>query len=363
MGQKKSRYHLRPDGLLETTRTDKRTGKRIHFYGHSDREIDQQIMEFTAIQERGCLFKEVAKEWKDQHFPTLAPNTLRGYRPAYQRAVNEFCDEPIRQIKPQDIKRFITDFSRGGRARKTVTNQLLILNLICGYAVENGDPEYSPCDHVTLPKNLPKTHREAAAPSDEETVKASADIWLLPFLILYTGLRKGEALALTWGDIDLEAEGISVTKSVYHEGNQPRIKQPKTAAGTRRVPILAPLMAELKKLKPGAPDAYLFTGSGRSTPLTERQYNIRWDAWAEKTGVTATAHQLRHSYATTLFECDVAIKDAQDLLGHSTAAMTQDIYTHLRNDRRKSTVNKLNEKLKKATESKPQQEPEPDGEA
>lgn len=361
MAQKKSRYHLRPDGLLEATRTDKRTGKRVHFYGHSDREIDRQIMEFTTIQERGRLFKEVAKEWKDQHFPTLAPNTLRGYRPAYQRAVDEFGDGPIRQIRPQDIKRFIMDFSRGGRARKTVTNQLLIINLICGYAVENGDLEYSPCDHVTLPKNLPKTHREAATPQEEEKVKASANQWLLPIFILYTGLRKGEALALTWGDIDLEAEEISITKSVYHDGDRPCIKRPKTEAGVRRVPILAPLMDELKKLEPGKPDAYLFSDDGGTTPLSNRRYITHWTAWAKATGVAATAHQLRHSYATMLFECGVEVKDAQDLLGHSTAAMTQDVYTHLRENRRKLTAQKLNEKMAKAAESKAQQEPEPGG--
>ena len=71
-----------------------------------------------------------------------------------------------------------------------------------------------------------------------------------------------------------------------------------------------------------------------------------WRDYANKTGVTATAHQLRHSYATMLFECGIDVKDAQDLLGHSTAAMTQDIYTHLREKRKEDTANLLNKKLK-----------------
>lgn len=345
MAKKQSKYHRRPDGLLETTRTDKCTGKRIHFYGHTDREIDDQIMAFSAVAERGRLFKEVAEEWRDLHFPTLAPNTLKGYRPAYRRAVEEFGDDPIRQIRPQDVKRFITDFSRGSRAKKTVTNQLLILSLIFGYAVENGDINYSPCDHVTIPKNLPKGHRDAASPENEATVKASADIWLFPYFILYTGLRKGEALALTWGDIDLERREINVCKSVYHEGDRPYIKEPKTAAGVRIVPLLDPLLEALPT--PGQPEEYVFSDDGLS-PLTNRRYQTLWTAYAKETGITCTAHQLRHSYATILSECKVDVKDAQYLLGHSTIAMTQDVYTHLREARRKKTALSLNERIKAA---------------
>ena len=339
---KKSKYHRRADGLLETTRTDKRTGKRVHFYGHTDREIDDQIMEYATRQERGRLFREVADEWSDLHFPTLAQNTLKGYKPAYKRAVDHFGDEPIRSIRPQDVKAFITDFARGGRAKKTVTNQLLILGLICSYAVESGDIEFSPCDHVAVPKNLPKGHRDAASPDDEAKVKASADIWLFPYLLLYTGLRKGEALALTREDFDFKGKKINVSKSVYHDANQPKIKLPKTEAGIRKVPILDPLLKTMPRRWKG----YLFSMDGGQTPLTEMQYQKLWREYAARTGITCTAHQLRHSYATILFECGIDLKDAQYLLGHSTAAMTQDIYTHLREQRKEETAELLNKKLK-----------------
>lgn len=338
----KTKYHRRADGLLETTRTDKRTGKRVHFYGHTDREIDDQIMEYISCQERGRLFKEVAKEWCDAHFPTLAPNTLKGYKPAYARAVERFGDEPMRKIRPQDVKAFIGAFARGGRAKKTVTTQLQIVSMICSYAVQCGDIDFSPCDHISVPKNLDKTRREAASPEDEVRVKASADVWLLPFLILYTGLRKGEALALTREDFDFKGKTISVSKSVYHESNRPKIKRPKTEAGTRTVPILDPLLKKMPRRWRG----YLFSMDGGETPLTEMEYQKLWREYAKQTGVVATAHQLRHSYATMLFECGIEVKDAQDLLGHATASMTQDIYTHIRDKHRESTANLLNRKLK-----------------
>lgn len=339
----KPKYHLRPDGLMETTRTDPRTGKRIHFYGHSVRDIDAQIMAYTAKQETGVLFQAVAKEWWDAHSATLAPNSLKNYKPAYRRAVDEFGNIPIRQISPRDIKHFIAAFSRGGRARKTVSTQLLVCNLIFSYAVEVGDIEFSPTTHIRVPANLPASHRDAASEEDEAVIKRSADVWLLPTLILYTGLRRGEALALTWGDIDLDSQEIHVTKSLYHEGDRPYIKTPKTASSVRMVPLLRPLRDVLPP--PGDSADYVFSRDGGTSPLTNRQYQTLWAHYVAATGITCTAHQLRHSYATMLHECDIDVKDAQGLLGHSTAAMTMDIYTHVRDSRRQQTIDKLNTRL------------------
>lgn len=331
----------RSDGSIEKTVTDPRTGKRLHFYGHTTSEVNRKILEWTEASSKGRTFREVAEEWHDEHWPTLAPNTLRGYNPAYKRALDEFGSEYVSQIKPRDIKKFITDFSKGDRSRKVVVTQLGILSMVFSHAVEEGDIDFSPCDHISPPKNLKKTHREAASKEDEERIKASASIWLFPTLVLYTGLRKGEALALTYDDIDRDEKVIHVTKSVYHENNKPAIKRPKTEAGTRTVPILKPLEGLLPKRGKG----YLFSEDGGKTPLTEMQYQRRWREYAKETGITCTAHQLRHSFATMLFECGIEVKDAQDLLGHSTAAMTQDIYTHLRNSRRQTTAEKLNAAL------------------
>lgn len=344
---KKAKYYQRPDGLYEAIRIV--NGKRKAFRGHTPAEVEQKMIAYRAEMERGRLFKAVAEEWEAQHFPSLAPNTLRGYRPALRRAIERFGDMPIRTIKAPDIKRFLLEFAGAGQAamaQKTVTTQLLLINLIMSYAAELGEIEYNPCANVTLPKNLKKTRREAGSTEDEQRVKASPGVWLLPYLILYTGLRKGEALALTYGDIDLQNDQIHVTKSVYHEGNQPKIKRPKTEAGNRIVPILAPLKPYLPRNKNKA--LYLFSEDGGVTPLSETQYQKRWKDYAAHTGITCSAHQLRHSFATMLFELGIEVKDAQDLLGHSTAAMTQDIYTHIRDAHRKNTADLINKRLQEA---------------
>lgn len=344
----KKTYYQRSDGLYEAIRVI--NGKRKAFRGRTPREVEQKMIAYQEETERGRTFASIADEWKAVHFPTLAPNTLKGYRPAYARAKEYFGEMPVKQIKAPTVKKFITDFSHSGadqvpRAQKTVTNQLLVLNLIMSYAAELGEIEYNPCINVSIPRGLSKGRRNAASKEDEKKIKESTGLWLFPFLILYTGLRKGEALALTFGDIDRKNKQITVTKSVYHINNKPYLKKPKTEAGIRVVPILSPLLPHLPKNRKKTD--FVFSADGGKTPLTEVQYQNLWDKYVSDTGIQCTAHQLRHSYATMLFECGIDVKDAQDLLGHSTSSMTQDIYTHIRNEHRKMTAVFLDEKLEK----------------
>lgn len=344
MAKRKPKYYIRPDGLHETIRTI--NGKRIAFRGRTDLEVDRKLLAYTEQVETGRPFREVAEEWKSIHFPTLAANTLRGYNAPFHRAVAAFDMTPIRQITTADVRKFIAEFSRGDRASKTVTTQLLILNLIFSYALETGDVDNNPCVNISVPKRLKKGHREAASPEDEAIIKASAHIWLLPYFLLYTGLRKGEALAITYGDIDQKHSVIHVTKSVYYVNRQPYIKKPKTAAGIRTVPLLEPLGKKLPRS--GKKSAYLFSSDGGASPLAEGEYEMAWKHFARQTGIQCTAHQLRHSYATMLFNLDIGVKDAQDILGHSTVAMTQDIYTHIRDSHREQVAQRINQKLLEA---------------
>lgn len=230
---RKPKYYVRPDGLHEAIRVV--NGKRVAFRGSSDAEVERRMIEYRERIAKGRPFSEVAEEWEGIHFPTLAANSLKNYWPALKRAIDEFGDEPIKEIKAPNIKRFINEFAHGGRAWKTVTTQRLILSLVFDYAVTEGEIEYNPCASVKVPKGLAKSFRDAASIEDEERVKKYAKGWLLPYLIIYTGLRKGEALGLTYDDIDRKNLVIWVRRSVYHtDDGKPYTKEPKTEAGERQ---------------------------------------------------------------------------------------------------------------------------------
>ena len=167
------------------------------------------------------------------------------------------------------------------------------------------------------------------------------EVGLLAVFFFYTGLRKGETLALTFGDIDRERARIRVTKSVYFINNTPKLKKPKTAAGIREV-IVPNMLLEL--LPSGEKDEYVF-GESPADLMRQHFFDKAWAHWQKETGLDLTAHQLRHGYATLLHEAGIDVKDAQDLLGHADASTTQNIYTEVSHTRREKTAKILNDYL------------------
>lgn len=343
MAKKKSKYYVRSDGLHEAIRII--NGKRVPFRGRTDSEVEQKMMEYQEKEEQGPLFSEVAEQWKEQHFPTLSPSTANGYISSYNRAKERFNSIPIKDLTPSDVDALLQQMAYQKYARKTVTNELLIINLICRKAVLDGIIRTNPCTAVRVPKGLKYTPREL--PSDEE-LKIVKEGWklpggLLPYFILYTGCRRGEAMALTYKDIDRKKKIIRINKSVCYAGGDPFIKTPKTAAGNREIILLDNLAAVLPL---GIGDALLFPGPDGKI-MRNVTLRHRWDRWRKLTGLTLTPHQLRHGYATMLFEAGISERDAMDLLGHSDINLTRNIYTHIRKTRKEETAVRLNEAAKK----------------
>lgn len=336
--KKKSMYQ-RPDGLFEKVVTI--GGRRVPFRGRTEAEVSRKMLEFREVKEKGRLFGDIAEEWQTEHFPTLSPNTEKGYAPAVKRAVEQFGALRASEIKPGDINAFILSFARRGWAQKTVRTQRLVLNLIFNKAVVDGDVEYNPVTSVSIPAHLPKHKREVPSEEEIDCVKRSADctFGLFAYFLLYTGCRRGEALALRYGDIDFDKKRISITKSLYHVANRPQIKRPKTEAGNREIILLDRLAEKLPKKKKKTD---LLFPNEQGELMTETQFQRQWELYTMESGLSITPHQLRHAYATILFEAGVDEKDAQELLGHSSITLTRDVYTHIRSSRKDKTAELLN---------------------
>ena len=193
--------------------------------------------------------------------------------------------------------------------------------------VEEGLDISNPCDQIRISEKLSKGTRRALDDWEiEEIRKTKADEFILAPLILYTGCRCGEALALQVCDIDFERKLIHISKAIHHEGNQPVLGRLKTEMSDRLVPLLPQLEALLIQMDL-AEDDYLVSGP---QPLTYRALAYRWGVWCQKHAVRFDRHSIRHAYATALLESDVSVKGAQAFLGHSNFKTTMDIYTHIR---------------------------------
>ena len=339
----KSKSTARADGRLCKAIVDPRTHKRVYFYGKTEREINKKIMLYTQKAQIGRSFSEIADEWWEEAEPKLALQSVRSYKLAMSRAVTFFNDTPAKDIIAKDIQKYLNNLATQGYSLKVVSNHRMVVNRILDYAVMEGDIDMNPCASVKTPTALPKSTREAASRSHEQINKDNSDLWLFPFFALMTGMRKGEILALTWKDIDFDRNYIHVTKSVAHDGDRPIVKTPKTEAGNRIVPLLLPLRNELIK-HIGKPDEYIISDDGK-TPLTNRRFITLYDHYRKATGITATAHQLRHSFATIAFEADLDPKSVQEILGHKQLSTTMDIYTQFREKKLSAAADLLNKSI------------------
>lgn len=336
----------RADGRYQKSIVDSRTGKKVFFYGKTEKELNQKILAYTGEQEKGASFQDVADSWWDKAQDSLAIQSITTYKPALKRLCEFFKNKSIIEIKPMEISYFLSTLANQGYAQKTILNHKLVCNLIFTYALTQNYLEINPCSSVIIPKALPKKKRAAASSSDEEIIKNSHDVWLFPYIAIMTGMRKGEILALQWKDIDFNNNLIKVSKSVCHDGDIPKIKETKTEAGIRVVPLLKPLKEVLSNVKNKKPDNFIISIDEGKTPLRKKRYITIYNKFKEKTGISCTAHQLRHSFATVAFEAGVPVKSVQEILGHKQISTTMDIYTDFRKKSLDSAAELLNDKFK-----------------
>lgn len=332
----------RKDGRWQEQLTVTENGRKKtkYFYGSTKQELLHKIAAYQQTAAVGPPFSAVADAWWEEKEREVADGTVKSYLAALSRARAWFGDTPVAQITPADVRRFMSDYvAQNHPARKTAVTQRQIVRNIMAYAFRQGYITANPVQDIELPRNLAKTPREL--PSDAE-IRAAVSGWDQPFgmfalFLAYTGLRRGELLALTWEDVDLEHSCIHVTKSLYyqHGTGKPCIKAPKTAKGTRTVPLLNALRVHLR------PGTGLIFPSAHGGYMRDKAFRANWQRFQQAAGVTCTPHQLRHAFATMLFDADVPAKDAQDILGHAQLSTTQDIYTHIRETRREKLRSQL----------------------
>lgn len=339
-------YTKRSDGRLQKKIIDKKTGKPVYFYGKTKREINQKILDYSHKEEKGLLFTELAQEWWEQAEQELSYQTRENYRHGMKEASDFFKNARIKEIKPKHVNEYINLLIKKGFAQKTISNKKVVCSRIFEYGVIKDYIEYNPCTAVKLPKNLPKKARKPATIEEENKILETSDVWIFPYIALLTGLRKGEILALQWKDIDFTRKIINVEKSIYFEHNKPKIKLPKTEAGIRIVPLLKPLEERLLKIKSKNPEHFIICNDD-GTPITDKKYRHLYNKFRKEFGINASAHQIRHSFATEALESDVEVKSIQSLLGHRQISTTLNIYAAFRMKSFNKAAKKLNKRFSK----------------
>jgi integrase len=163
---------------------------------------------------------------------------------------------------------------------------------------------------------------------------ARAEYGLAIEALLRTGGRLAEVLGMRYGDLDL-SEGIWVVSGQWSKAGR-YVESLKTKASLRRVPLSAQLVRQLaaRKLAAGAgDDAFVFAANSTGNPPSHANFRKRaWNKAVKNAGLTdgpkLTPHDARHAFASQMADLGLTSSDVAEVLGHSTAGVTERIYTH-----------------------------------
>lgn len=159
-------------------------------------------------------------------------------------------------------------------------------------------------------------------------------------VLAMTGLRRGELLGLSWDAVDLDTGRLAITRTLIEGKGAPRFSEPKTKRGRRSValdPTTVEVLREHRQRQlderldwgPAYRDHGLVFAREDGTPIWPRTFSRSFDHHVRDAGLPKVRlHDLRHTHATLALEAGVHPKVVQERLGHSTIAITLDVYSH-----------------------------------
>ena len=327
---------VRVSEIVRGTRRD--ANRRLH-------EIAQAIRSGAYVPGHAQTMREFIHSWWPSKRSSIAPTTAVGY----ERLLNRYIlpalgAKRLQRIASADVSALIgalVDQGRVGQADHVYTLCRLIFNA----AIRGGTAGKNPVLGVDRPRS---PHREMATVTLEQWGRVrqhfeGRESWaLLPLTVLITsGLRRSEVLALQWRDLDFERGVLTVQRSFHVlPGGDARVERPKTRRSRRAVALDHHTTAALADhRRRGEHTARLLSRRFRETdfvfaredgtPCRPDNLSQVWGRAAKKLGIKARLHDLRHTSASLMLASGANPKLISERLGHSSTAFTLDTYTHV----------------------------------
>lgn len=302
-------------------------------------------------------FEEVYKSWFEQYKNTVKESTWVKTRDNFRlHIIPRFGDKVLSKITPVDCQTAINEWFEAGFAK--YRQFLGMVSRIFKYAIRMDLAYSNPTVKVITPVNRDQpasTMKDNYYTRDQlHTFLTAAKTFSNPQafvlfrLLAFSGMRRGEALALTWSDINFAGATITVNKTVTQgDGYQLMVNSPKTYTSIRTASVDLATIEVLRRwqwdqrqtlfttgVKSDGADQLIFTSD--SNQLLQLTYPQKWLDWIvaaynkqpdKKNLKRITVHGFRHTYATLAHDAGIDAKDVQTQLGHKHLATTMDIYT------------------------------------
>ena len=353
--------------------TDELTGKQVNvnkrgFETKKDAEL-YLLREKLNFEEgirkkksKTYTLKEVYEQWLEVYQDTVRESTLNKTKQYFDlHIIPKFGDMIITKIKPNYIQSVVNKWHKEFKQYKKLYNNF---KRVMSYAMIQRIIKENPCDLVTLPtKKLDYGHEKKTKDfytKDElqhflGVVKDNEPFnWYTMFrLFAFSGIRRGELLALTWNDINFKDKTLSVNKALtLGEDNKLIIQPPKNETSNRTIGIDETTMQSLKqwKIKQAElllgfgynaidPKQLIFSNSENNSYLNLGSPRNALERICDKFNIEMiNIHGFRHTHCSLLFEAGVPMKDVKERLGHSDIQTTMNIYTHVTQESRNKSA-------------------------
>lgn len=360
----------RPDGRYCGRFTD-RFQKRHTFYGKTVNEVREKLRNAQYEDEHGLngtCQGVLLDEWYDifikDYKVNIRPSTLKGYCCDYNRVRPILGKMPISQIKQLHIQRLMADMQEQGYKSGTIKTCKAFLHNLFETAVSAEIISRNPVDGIVVKNDEETKMRVLTVEEQEIFLNHIENSWYKELfnILLLTGMRIGEAMALTWEDIDFEKRKLYVNKSITQvatgangRGNyQYILSAPKTKNGNRAIPLVDEAVKIFqsqydKHVEPTQPSCFgnlVFTGRNGEMVSESNIRNVLRSACKAIRNkgidiVSISPHMLRHTFATRCYESGMDWYSISRILGHADVETTMGVYVHCLPDKIDEEIKKL----------------------
>lgn len=302
-------------------------------------------------------------QWLDIWFTNyIEPSSKTKTKERYSEIIEKHLkvrlgEYELNELTPIILQRYVTELTQSGNlitrkglAANSVNGIITVIQSSLKSAYELGELMVYTADKIKRPKTIEKTvycfsHAEQRQ-IEQAALSNKKRKYIGIVICLYSGLRIGELLALTWNDVDFE-NGMLLINKTCHDGLDEKgifgrlIDIPKTSTSIRSIPLpkqILPLLKQFKKNKKS--DYVIESESGK--PLTVRSYQRTFELFLKKLKIERKGfHSLRHTFATRALECGMDVKTLAEILGHKNPTITLNRYAHSMLDYKKDIMNRL----------------------
>jgi integrase len=334
--------YRRKDGRWEGAaylQTSAGARRRIRVYGGTHAAAHERLVATLAQAQRGVPVPEQA--WRvAAYLDYWLPIVKRTKRPttylSYESIVRNYLKpglgtKQLSRLTVADLQQYLDDQLEQGHSVRTVQKQRMVLSA----ALTRAQHEELVVRNVAHHVELPTWQRQEITPWTAEQLAmflaaAQPDSLYPVFLLLALyGLRRGEVLALRWGDIDLASRRLHIRQQLQRFEGQQHLGPVKTTAGQRDLPLLNTAAAALPPQPTDATHSDLIFTTRTGKPIEGRNLLRSFDRISKGCGLPRiTLHHLRHTTATLLKNLGIPARDAQLILGHAHISTTQQLYQH-----------------------------------